>query len=141
MPKLATLATVAALLAITLLLAYGQYQRAERLQSEFEQVAQAGRSKDRILDLYRTQGRKNSERLQQLQASIHSVNDTLAARTRRLKALEAENAELKAWADTRLPAAVVQLRQRPALSGAGAYRQWLSERDTLPPAGQRPPNQ
>ncbi len=141
MPNLIAPALAASLLVIALLLAYGQYQRAERLQSEFEQVAEAGRSKDRILALYRTQGRKNSERLQQLQASIHTVNDTLAARTRRLKALEAENAELKAWADTRLPAAVVQLRQRPALSGASAYRQWLSERDTLPPASSSPAQQ
>lgn len=141
--KFAGAVIAVSLAANVIALAYGEHQRAERYKGEAEQAQQeaaqaqaASRSKDRILELYRKQGAKNREQLAELQAGIHSVNDKLAASRRNLKALEAENAALKAWADTRLPAAVISLRQRPALLGAAAYQQWLPQRNALPPASE-----
>lgn len=63
-------------------------------------------------------------------AALLSQRENLIARLYR------ENAELKAWADGRLPPDVVRLHARPAITGGAAYRAWLSEVDPLPTAGQ-----
>lgn len=52
-----------------------------------------------------------------------------------IEALKRENADLRNWATQPLPDAARRLRERPALTGADAYRQWLSGRGALHPAG------
>ena len=61
----------------------------------------------------------------------------LAKRERTIKELKLENDELRNWADQPLPDAARRLRERPALTGADAYRQWLSGRGAMQPAGHR----
>jgi len=63
-------------------------------------------------------------------AALLSQRENLIARLYR------ENAELKTWADGRLPPEVVRLHTRPAITGGAAYRAWLSEVDPLPTTGQ-----
>ena len=71
------------------------------------------------------------------QASLRTQQDQLrqglANRERTIEALKRENTELRIWADQRLPNAARRLRERPALTGADAYRQWLSGRSAVPP--------
>ena len=62
----------------------------------------------------------------------------LAKRERTIKELKLENDELRKWADQPLPDAARRLRERPALTGAAAYRDWLSGRGAVPPAGDKP---
>jgi LysB family phage lysis regulatory protein len=73
------------------------------------------------------------------QASLRAQQDQLrqglANRERTIEALKRENSELRIWADQPLPDAARRLRERPALTGADAYRQWLSGRGAVPPAG------
>ena len=73
------------------------------------------------------------------QASLRTQQDQLrqglANRERTIEALKRENTELRIWADQLLPDAARRLRERPALTGADAYRQWLSGRGAVPPAG------
>ncbi|VVM55692.1 hypothetical protein PS647_01712 [Pseudomonas fluorescens] len=73
------------------------------------------------------------------QASLRAKQDQLrqglANRERTIEALKRENSELRIWADQLLPDAARRLRKRPALTGADAYRQWLSGRGAVPPAG------
>lgn len=61
----------------------------------------------------------------------------LAKRERTIKELKLENDELRKWADQPLPDAARRLRERPALTGAAAYRDWLSGRGAVPPAGDK----
>jgi len=65
----------------------------------------------------------------------NDLRTALTARQRKLETLTRENTALRHWADQPLPDAAARLRQRPALTGADAYRQWLSGRDALHPAG------
>lgn len=58
----------------------------------------------------------------------------LARRERLIEALKHENQQLQDWADQPLPDTARRLRQRPALTGADAYRQWLSAGRPLPAA-------
>jgi len=78
------------------------------------------------------------------QATLRTQQDQLrqglAKRELTIEALKRENAELRDWAAQSLPDAARRLRERPALTGADAYRQWLSGRGAVQPAG-NPPNQ
>lgn len=68
----------------------------------------------------------------------NDLRTALAARQRQLETLTRENTALRHWADQPLPDAAARLRQRPALTGADAYRDWLSGRDPLHPASDSP---
>lgn len=59
------------------------------------------------------------------------------ARAEQIKRLTNENPDVKKWADTPLPADVIRLQQRPAITGAAGYRSFLSEGDALPAAGEQ----
>lgn len=67
----------------------------------------------------------------QLQTRTDELRTLLAARQRDIEELKRENEDLRRWADQPLPAAARRLRERPALSGADAYRDWLSRRDAV----------
>lgn len=63
------------------------------------------------------------------------LRNTLAKREQTLEALKRENTELRDWAAQPLPATARQLRERPALIGADAYREWLSGSSAVPASG------
>lgn len=62
----------------------------------------------------------------------------LAKRERTIEELKRENEELRNWADQPLPDAARRLRERPALTGAAAYRDWLSGRGAVRAASDQP---
>ena len=75
-----------------------------------------------------------------LRTQQEQLRQGLAKRELTIEALKLENAELRDWAAQSLPDAARRLRERPALTGADAYRQWLSGRGAVQPAG-NPPKQ
>jgi LysB family phage lysis regulatory protein len=62
----------------------------------------------------------------------------LAERERKIETLKHDNEELQKWADKPLPDVARRVRERPAITGADAYRQWLSGGGALHPAGDSP---
>ena len=70
-----------------------------------------------------------------LRTQTNALRTQLAARQRAIEELTRENQELRDWARQHLPAAARRLRERPALTGADAYRDWLSRRDAVRAAG------
>lgn len=81
---------------------------------------------------------------QRLEDQRRHLNDTKADlqriasnRLARLRELIHENAELRAWAGTRLPDAVIRLRERPAVTGTADYRQALRDAQPVQPPGER----
>lgn len=82
----------------------------------------------------------------QLLKTQGELRQGLATRQRTIEALKHENDQLRDWARQLLPDAARRLRERPALTGADAYRQWLSGSGPVRPAGdgadgQRGPSQ
>ncbi|TDJ76962.1 LysB family transcriptional regulator [Pseudomonas putida] len=67
--------------------------------------------------------RDGQTKLLQLQGELRAG---LAKRERQIEDLKNENQELRNWADQPLPDAARRLRQRPTITGADAYREWLS---------------
>lgn len=73
-----------------------------------------------------------------LRTQQDQLRQGLAKRELTIEALKRENAELRDWAGQPLPDAARRLRERPTLTGADAYRQWLSGRGALHSAGDQP---
>lgn len=78
--------------------------------------------------------RENQAKLLKLQGDLRTG---LADRERLIEDLKHENDELQQWADRPLPDAARRLRQRPAITGADAYRQWLSGSGAMPAASDK----
>ncbi|MBK4990220.1 LysB family transcriptional regulator [Pseudomonas sp. S36] len=62
----------------------------------------------------------------------------LAKREQQIEDLKHEIKELQEWADRPLPDVARRLRQRPAITGADAYGQWLSSGGAVHPASDIP---
>jgi LysB family phage lysis regulatory protein len=73
-----------------------------------------------------------------LRTQQDQLRQGLAKRERTIEELKRENAELRTWATQPLPDAARRLRERPALTGADAYRQWMSGRGPVPVARDQP---
>ncbi len=73
-----------------------------------------------------------------LRAQQNQLRQGLAKREITIEALKRENADLRNWAAQLLPDAARRLRERPALTGADAYRQWLSGRGAVHAPGDQP---
>ena len=82
----------------------------------------------------------NQER--QAQSQLRSLHDQLRQglirREQQIEVLKRENTVLRDWAAQPLPDAARRLRERPALTGADAYRQWLSGGGAVPTTGDSP---
>ena len=90
-------------------------------------VAQSQRS----IDAIQKTAQQNQAAQAELRRRLNTANNLAATQSQQLEQLKHEYADVKAWADTALPAAIIRLRHRPALSGSAAYRQWLSARSAL----------
>lgn len=75
----------------------------------------------------------NNREQTRLYAAAEGTNALLRSRQRRIEDLKRENEDLRRWADAPLPADIIRMRERPALAGGAAYREWLSQGDTVPP--------
>ncbi|WP_435947696.1 Rz-like lysis system protein LysB [Dryocola sp. BD586] len=75
----------------------------------------------------------NSREQMRLYAAAEKTTALLRNRQHRIEELKRENEELRRWTDTPLPADIIRLRERPALSGGATYREWLSQSDAVQP--------
>ncbi len=134
-----------ALLAALGLFAFAQQQRLARAESEAhlaiqgqQQAEQRGERQQltiATLESHLQRERRAQTDLRQLQARLQQG---LADRERTIENLKRENRDLQHWADQPLPPPAHRLRQRPALTGAAAYHQWLSGSTALHPSSNNP---
>ncbi|EML7354703.1 LysB family phage lysis regulatory protein [Enterobacter hormaechei] len=75
----------------------------------------------------------NSRAQMRLYAAAEQTAALLRHRQQRIEELKHENEDLRHWADTSLPADIIRLRERPALVGGAAYREWLPQSDAVQP--------
>lgn len=82
--------------------------------------------------------KQERDALSQLRSQQDQLRLGLAKRERTIEELKRENDELRNWAAQPLPDAARRLRERPALTGAAAYRDWLSGRGAVRATGDQP---
>jgi LysB family phage lysis regulatory protein len=99
----------------------------ERLQTAQQRNANQAATITRITSEVAAQ-RLDQQALQQTIAGLHQAHatDQLKKKERRR-----EDPTHATWAAQPLPDAARRLHQRPAITGAAGYRQWLSGRDAL----------
>ncbi|WP_145553244.1 Rz-like lysis system protein LysB [Yersinia canariae] len=129
-------------IAAVLLVAGGvqTYRLADARQVVIDKQAAETASKNGQLIALALTANANNQAQAQLRQQVASADQLLAQRNSQLKRLYRENETLRRWADTALPDDIIRLRQRPAITGAANYRQWLSESHTLPVSRSRSPN-
>ena len=134
-----------ALLGALALLIWGQETRIEVAQGQTELAKAAAKTAREDADRNLVTANTLTSTLKQerdAQSLLRSQQDQLrqglANRERTIEELKRENEELRNWADQPLPDAARRLRERPAITGADAYRDWLSGRSAVRPAGDQP---
>lgn len=134
-----------ALLGALVLLIWGQQQRINIAEGNTELAKAAAMTARADADRNLTTANTLTNTLKQerdAQSALRTQQDQLrqglAKRERTIEELKLENAELRTWATQPLPDAARRLRERPALIGADAYRQWMSGRGAVPVAGDQP---
>ncbi|HBO3998776.1 TPA: LysB family phage lysis regulatory protein [Pseudomonas aeruginosa] len=141
----------AALLGALGLLLWVQQQRIDLAQARLGQAELARKASD--AQLSRQAGTITAleaalSRERQAQADLdqqrQQLRQALAIRERLIEDLKRDDEPYRQWADQLLPDVARRLQQRPAITGAAAYHQWLSRRDALQPGvsgteGQRRP--
>jgi LysB family phage lysis regulatory protein len=137
-----------ALLGALALLIWGQQQRIDVAESQTEMANTAAKTAREDADRNLATANTLTDTLKQEranQSALRTQQDLLrqglAKRERTIEVLKRENTELRDWAAQPLPDAARRLRERLALTGAAAYRDWLSGRGAVPPAGDQPPQQ
>lgn len=104
-------------------------QQGRDLKAKGEKLAKTNSQLIALSILTETNNREQTR----LYAAAESTNALLRSRQRRIEELRRENEDLRRWAGTPLPADIIRMRERPALGGGAAYREWLSQGDTVPP--------
>ena len=134
-----------ALLGALALLIWGQQQRIDVAESQAElanaTAKTAREDADRNLRTANTLTatlKQERDAQSTLRAQQDQLHQSLAKRERTIEELKRENDELRNWAAQPLPDAARRLRERPALTGAAAYRDWLSGRGAVPAASDKP---
>ncbi|NMY05987.1 LysB family phage lysis regulatory protein [Pseudomonas sp. WS 5059] len=134
-----------ALLGALALLIWGQQQRINVAEGKTELANAAAKAARADADRNLTTANTLTNTLKHerdAQSALRTQQDQLrqglAKRERTIEELKRENAELRTWATQPLPDAARRLRERPALTGAAAYRDWLSGRGAVPTAGDQP---
>ncbi|MDD0986599.1 Rz-like lysis system protein LysB [Pseudomonas shahriarae] len=134
-----------ALLGALALLIWGQQQRINVAEGNTELAKAAALAARADADRNLTTVNTLTNTLKQernAQSALRTQQDQLrqglAKRERTIEELKLENAELRTWATQPLPDVARRLRERPALTGADAYRQWMSGRGAVPVAGDQP---
>lgn len=130
-----------ALVVIAGLYAWLQYTNAQLIQERLDQANAAQLATETTLKRLQENYSANAQALNSLQHELQSAQQNLLQRSAEWEALKREHDDLKEWAETMLPAAARELHQRPAITGARGYRDWVSNGDTVQPATQQPENQ
>ena len=127
-----------ALVAALCLLIWTQQQRITAAEARADlatqrQLTLEQRNERQAATIVRLGGEVAAQRADQLslQQTTSDLHQAHATDQLKKKDRQRHDPPLQNWADQPLPDAARRLHQRPAITGAAGYRQWLSSRDAL----------
>ena len=130
-----------ALFAALGLLGWGQYQQGQAVEARetlaAERITQlTQRSARQAASIVRLDAELAAQRLaqQSLQAAQADVRQQHATSRIQKQEIRRNDPSFDSWGAQPLPDAARRLHERPGLTGAHGYRQWLSRRNALQPA-------
>lgn len=110
-------------------------EASKRLEDQLSRTQQERDQNLAIANQLKSELARERDSQAKLLALQGELRQGLAKRERVIEVLKHENQQLREWADQPLPDAARRLRERPALTGADAYRQWLSGSRPVSAAG------
>lgn len=113
-------------------------ERADRIAQERDNAQQESQRWQVVIDALWDNARRLESQRRALAKQQAEMARTASNRLEQIRGIQRDDTDTKDWAGTRLPDAVIRLRQRPAVTGAAAYRQSVRNADALHPAGQSP---
>ena len=108
--------------------------KAEMAEQTAVQARQAIADRDATITQLRALSAAQARFTAQLGQERDGIRGALNSREIQMRKLQDENANIRAWAAGPVPGDVVRLRDHGTLSGAAAYRQFLSGSAALPAA-------
>ena len=119
---------------------YWQYQQQQATTKQLAVAEKTASDRLAIIANLQSNAQQQAQRYQALNRTQTSIRNRLAKREQLLRSLKNEYQDYKRWANIKLPAITQRLRQRPALTGATAYQQHLSNLNPLQPNAEQPPH-
>lgn len=140
--KLKGYITVALVCIITLCSGFIWYQanKVEKLQLEKGIVTTALQTTSASLAKMQKLSEENQKAQAKLRLQLAKANSATSSRQQTIQDLKRELNDVKAWANTLLPTPISSLHQRPEITGSEQFRQWLSNRHTVPVASEQADN-
>jgi LysB family phage lysis regulatory protein len=124
---------------IVFLLAYLYVDHLQNKTATAERVAQQAEStiteRNQAIIALGEVAKQKGELAARLEGERNSIRSQLGNREIEMRKLQNENVEVRAWAAAAVPEPVAGLRDHPTLTGAAAYREFLSKGAALPAAG------
>lgn len=111
-----------------------QHARLDAANTALETASKSLEAATGLIDNLRELVHRREVAAAKLEGERNAIRDAASSRELLMRKLQDENAEIRAWAITAVPADVARLRDHGPLTGAAAYRQFLSEGATLQPA-------
>lgn len=90
----------------------------------------------RVISILELHAKRNAQDSAELTNTLQQVQALTSDSRQIWETLKRDNEEFKAWASADLPADVIRLRSRPAITGAAEYQSWLQQSQRLHPASQ-----
>ncbi|REC94877.1 LysB family phage lysis regulatory protein [Kushneria indalinina DSM 14324] len=113
-------------------------ERADRIAQQRDTAQQESQQRQLVINALWDNARRLESQRRALADQQTELARTASSRLEQIREIQRENDEIREWAGTRLPSDVIRLRQRPAVTGADAYRQSVRDPSALHPAGQSP---
>lgn len=119
--------------------AWSQHQALAATRHLLAAMQATAKGQAQVIRTMEDHAERNAQDSAELTETLQQVQQ-LAGEGRQIwESLKRENQEFKAWAESALPADVIRLRRRPAITGAAEYKTWLQQSRNLHTAGQPAP--
>ncbi len=110
---------------------YWQYQQQQATTKQLAVIEKTASDRLEVIANLQANAQQQAQRYQALNRTQTNIRNRLAKREQLLRSLKNEYQDYKRWASVKLPVITQRLRQRPALTGAAAYQQHLSNLNPL----------
>ncbi|NQZ32520.1 MAG: hypothetical protein HRU06_14725 [Oceanospirillaceae bacterium] len=117
---------------------YWQYQQQQTTSKQLAVIEQTANDRLLVIENLQANAQQQAAHVKALNRTQTSIRHRLAKREQLLRSLKDEYQDYKRWASIKLPAITQRLRQRPAITGASAYQQHLSNNNPLQPNAEPP---
>lgn len=133
--RLGTILAALAIAALGYLYVEGLQARLAKAESDVDIATKAVADAAGTITQLRDLAQRREVAAAKLEGERNGIRSALQDREMLMRKLVDENAEIRSWAAAAVPGPVARLREHGTIVGAAAYRKYLSEGATVPPAG------